>query len=354
MKLIIASVVALLSFAGLAQADVVTLTPDNFDDVVNGDTNVLVEFYAPWCGHCKNLAPEYERVGKHYKASDGVVIAKVDADAERDLGSKFGVQGFPTLKWFPKGSTDAEEFGGGRTAESIVEWINDKTGIKRRLKAEPSDVATLTDLNFAKIALDETKDVFVEFYAPWCGHCKALGPKWEKLGTVFSGEDNVVIAKVDADKYRDLGSKYDVSGFPTLKWFPKGSDKTPLPYEGARELEDLVKFTNEKAGTFRTTDGGLTAEAARVKELDAIVVGNKVDSALISKLKDAVAKLSGQKKDDGKLYVKIAQKIAEKGNDYVDSEIARLENMVSSPSVSAKKKTLFYRRKNILAAFQQE
>ena len=57
-----------------------------------------------WCGHCKNLAPEWEKLGSTFKKSDGVLIAKVDADAHRDVGTKFGVQGFPTIKWFPAGS----------------------------------------------------------------------------------------------------------------------------------------------------------------------------------------------------------------------------------------------------------
>jgi protein disulfide-isomerase A6 len=61
------------------------------------------------CGHCKRLAPAYEEVGAAFGGDDSVVIAKVDADADRTLGGRFGVKGFPTLKYFPKGSTDPEE-----------------------------------------------------------------------------------------------------------------------------------------------------------------------------------------------------------------------------------------------------
>jgi protein disulfide-isomerase A6 len=118
-----------------------------------------------------------------------VVIAKVDADAERSLGEKFDVQGFPTLKWFPKGSTKGEEFQGGRTAEAMIHFINEKagdcpapplrarspalltgliwTGLQRKLKKPVSAVVDLTSSNFDAIALDPEKDVLVEFYAPW-------------------------------------------------------------------------------------------------------------------------------------------------------------------------------------------
>ena len=61
------------------------------------------------CGHCKNLAPAYEEVGKAFESVDNVLIAKVDADSERDLGGRFGVKGFPTLKFFPKGTTEPIE-----------------------------------------------------------------------------------------------------------------------------------------------------------------------------------------------------------------------------------------------------
>lgn len=64
---------------------------------------------SPGCGHCKRLAPAYEEVGAAFDSEDSVVIGKVDADSDRDLGSRYGVKGFPTLKFFPKGSTEPEE-----------------------------------------------------------------------------------------------------------------------------------------------------------------------------------------------------------------------------------------------------
>ncbi len=123
--------------------------------------------------------------------SDGVVIAKVDADAHRALGSKFGVTGFPTIKWFPKGSSTAEDFNGDRSAAGIVKFVNGKTGLNRKIKEVPTAVTVLTPDNFDAIALDPTKDVLVEFFAPWCGHCKQLAPKYEQVAATFKGEPNV-------------------------------------------------------------------------------------------------------------------------------------------------------------------
>ena len=70
---------------------------------------LLLFFFFAGCGHCKALAPTYDQLGEAFAKADDVIIAKVDADGDKTLGSRFGVSGFPTLKYFPKGSTSAEE-----------------------------------------------------------------------------------------------------------------------------------------------------------------------------------------------------------------------------------------------------
>uniref|UniRef100_A0A0G4IFW8 Protein disulfide-isomerase n=1 Tax=Chromera velia CCMP2878 TaxID=1169474 RepID=A0A0G4IFW8_9ALVE len=111
---------------GRAEEDeaVVTLTESNFDDFIKENPEALVEFYAPWCGHCKKLAPEYEKAAKALKGK--VPLGKVDATVEKDLASKFNVRGYPTLKFFKKGKE--QEYTGGRSEETIIQWIETHTG----------------------------------------------------------------------------------------------------------------------------------------------------------------------------------------------------------------------------------
>jgi len=99
---------------------------------------------------------------------------------------------------------------------------------------------------FDEIVMDDSKDVFVEFYAPWCGHCKSLAPKWEKLGEEFvkSGESNIVIAKVDATE-NDTPAK--IRGFPTLIFYPAGQKSNPVTYSGERSHKDMVAFVRKHA-----------------------------------------------------------------------------------------------------------
>eukprot|EP00094_Tigriopus_californicus_P001124 TCALIF_01087-PA protein Name:"Similar to PDIA3 Protein disulfide-isomerase A3 (Gallus gallus)" AED:0.03 eAED:0.03 QI:0/0/0/0.66/1/1/3/0/490 len=100
--------------------------------------------------------------------------------------------------------------------------------------------------NFDELVTKSEKDVLVEFYAPWCGHCKKLTPIYDELGTKMEGE-NVEIVKMDATA-NDVPSGFDVRGFPTLFWLPK-STKKAVAYQGGRELDDFVKFIAENASS---------------------------------------------------------------------------------------------------------
>ncbi|KAK4558941.1 hypothetical protein RGQ29_008265 [Quercus rubra] len=344
-----------LSLSSIAVADdVVVLTEENFEKEVGQDRAALVEFYAPWCGHCKKLAPEYEKLGATFKKAKSVLIAKVDCDDQKSLCSKYDVSGYPTLKWFPKGSLEPKKYEGPRTTEALAEFVNTEGGTNVKIAAIPSNVVVLTSDNFGEVVLDETKDVLVEFYAPWCGHCKNLAPTYEKVATAFKLEEDVVIANVDADKYKDLGEKYGVSGFPTLKFFPKGN-KAGEEYEGGRDLEDFVAFINEKSGTSRDAKGQLTSKAGIVESLDALVkefvaASNEEKKAVFARIQEEAEKLTGSSARYGKIYSKAAKSCLEKGADYAKNEIERIQRILDK-SISPAKADEFTVKKNVLSSF---
>merc|ERR1712088_421155 len=416
------SLVCLLAVASLGLGAEVTkdegvsvLTVENFDEVIEGNEFVLVELYAPWCGHCKALAPEYAKAaGILAEKESKIVLAKLDATEEGAVAEKFEVRGYPTLKFFRNGK--ATEYGGGRTADTIVSWLEKKTGrpalavasveeatafvagkdvavigvfadqttdaakaylaaassiddipfaitssaevaaehkiegeavlllktfddgravlsegiteeavasfiakenkgkmlfvtintdeddhkrileffgiteselptfraiqlgedmakfkpdddkieaenikafvakflageLKQHLMSEeiPEDwdkepVKVLVGKNFHEVAMNAEKDVLVEFYAPWCGHCKQLVPIWDKLGEKYADHESIVIAKMDSTA-NEL-EEVKVQGFPTIKLFKKGTNEI-VDYNGDRTVEGFSNFLEE-------------------------------------------------------------------------------------------------------------
>jgi len=119
--------VFLCFFSGfqLASSIVLRLTKDSFDIAIEANPFVLVQFYAPWCGHCKQLEPEFEAAAE--ALAGRVVLAKIDATVEKDLAERFEVGGYPTLHFFK--NANAESYDGGlREASSIVEWVEAHMG----------------------------------------------------------------------------------------------------------------------------------------------------------------------------------------------------------------------------------
>lgn len=258
-------------------SSVVKLTAANFDkEVVNSNELWLVEFYAPWCGHCKNLAPEWEKAANALK---GIVkVGAIDMDAEKSFGSKYGIRGFPTIKWFGTKKANPKPYEGQRTAQALVDFAVDKVkqitsfrlsgkadsgantntnsnqntksdNKQQQKKASASsdrDVIVLTDDNFQSNVFNSKDMWLVEFYAPWCGHCKNLEPQWNIAAAELKGK--IKVAKVDATVHSKLASRYGVNGYPTIKIFPPGEKKDSLveDYNGGRESEQIVATALEK------------------------------------------------------------------------------------------------------------
>ncbi|KAJ5312900.1 hypothetical protein N7508_003730 [Penicillium antarcticum] len=475
-----------------ANANVVTLTTDTFDEFVKEHPLVLAEFYAPWCGHCKSLAPKYEEAATELKSKD-IPLVKVDCTAEEELCRTYEVDGYPTLKVF-RGADSHKPYAGARKTDAIVSYMtkqsmpavssvnednleefkaldkitiigyvasDDKTsnksfttfaesqrdnylfaasndaalakaeGVKQpsivlykdfdekkavydgkledeailewvktastplvgelgpetyskymaagiplayifaetpeerekfaeefrpiaekhrgdinivtldaklfgahagnlnlepenfpafaiqetaknakypydqtkklevkevakfiknvldgkvepSIKSEPipetqeGSVTVVVGRNYKDVVIDNEKDVLVEFYAPWCGHCKALAPKYDELAALYADvpelNEKVTIAKIDATA-NDVPDS--ITGFPTIKIYPAGAKDAPIEYAGSRTVEDLVSFIKEN-GKYQV-DG--LADGAKKPEQDGEVTSSAAKAA---------------------------------------------------------------------------
>lgn len=118
--MIFKSILVILAVLAVAQTQVVDLDDSNFTSFVEQHPYVLVQFYAPWCGHCKALVPEYEKLGELAKGKD-YVIAKVDATVAEKAASAFGVEGFPTINFIANGFPI--QYKGERNAVAMQGWL---------------------------------------------------------------------------------------------------------------------------------------------------------------------------------------------------------------------------------------
>ena len=260
---------------------VILLNGENFEkEVVQSKDIWLILFYAPWCGHCQAFSPEYEKAAKALK---GIFkIGAVDADKEKELGGKYGIRGFPTVKFFGIHKDKPVDYNSARTAESVIDFMFEKAraiaNARLNLKkssntntnnsgsqqqqqqqqqqqhktAEPGnekDVIELTDDNFDSTVFEDENMWLIAFYAPWCGHCKKLLPEWTAAATQLRG--TVKIAKVDCTTQQKLAQKYQIQGYPTIKVFAPGKgDKKVEEYNGPRETAGIVQYALDKLEKF--------------------------------------------------------------------------------------------------------
>lgn len=252
-----------------SNGDVLLLTPSNFNKHVNSDEPILVEFFAPWCGHCKSLAPEYEKLAKAMK---GVAkVAAVDAHENPSLAQPYGVQGFPTIKFFGMDRTKPLDYNGPRTAQGMSEFVlrelNKVVTARLSGKAKPSSSSSssskksesgkakakttggnmieLTEDSFNELVLQSDEPWAVEFYAPWCGHCQRLAPAWKRAASELDGQ--VKFGAVDATVHQSLAQKYGIRGYPTIKFFQAGvkAKSSPQDYNGGRTADDIIAAAKE-------------------------------------------------------------------------------------------------------------
>jgi protein disulfide-isomerase A1 len=135
----------------------------------------------------------------------------------------------------------------------VEDWENKKLKPHLKTAEEPKenngDVFVVVGKTFQKEVIDNDKDVMLLFYAPWCGHCKALHPKYEEVAKKLKEKNpKLRLAKIDATE--NEVESVSISGFPTVKFYPGNKkDKAPLDYNGDRSVDDIIKFIKANAAT---------------------------------------------------------------------------------------------------------
>lgn len=190
-------------------------------------------------------------------------------------------------------------------------------------------------------------NVFVMFYAPWCGHCTAIKPKFAKVARALRGDaSKVAVVAVDATEEEQLAEEYGIEGYPTFYLIPAGG--SPTLYNEARTTTAMVNTINDAFGTDRLANGRLTMMAGTIADLNVYVDEWVQGSLSLEEL--------GRKLPEGSYYKRVVESIAAHGKQFIVKEKVRLEKMLSSAAASVKPEQLdsMQRRYNILNVFDDE
>lgn len=206
--------------------------------------------------NAKGFAYHANRLRKVAKDSSQFVFAIADVDEyAQSLEEDYGFEGI-TSKSTVAGIKDDHTFYAlpqPYNTDRLLAFLKDfQDGkLEGRLRKPPSDseswddssVVTLTSENFKEEVFNSDADVLIDFYAPWCGHCRALKPELIKAADHFKTDKTVKIAAFDATAHT-VPQGFSVEGYPSIYYVPHGS-RQPQPYEGPREAEAIVAFLEE-------------------------------------------------------------------------------------------------------------
>ena len=242
--------------------------PENFQKYVEKDLPLAWLFVDYTNDEQGKIPAALASVAKDNKAK--VIFAKLDGNRWGEHAKTFGLaSATPGLAIedrkvrknyvFPAD----QELTAANVAKFIEQYTKGELVANVRSQEPPAEndgnVKIVVGKTYDDIVVNNDKDVFVMFHAPWCGHCKQLSPKWDEVGAFFAANPSIVIAKVDST---ENDTPVEVQGFPTLYFFPANDKANPVQYNSERSVDALVKFVKENSYNIKTK-GDIAAEAGK-------------------------------------------------------------------------------------------
>uniref|UniRef100_A0AAR2K861 DnaJ homolog subfamily C member 10 n=1 Tax=Pygocentrus nattereri TaxID=42514 RepID=A0AAR2K861_PYGNA len=200
----------------LVNPAVVTLTPDSFQQLVKRRKQAetwMVDFYAPWCGPCQALLPEWRRMAR--MLSGMINVGTVDCQKYHSFCQGENVRAYPEIRLFPQNSNRRDQY----QYDSYNGWHRDAHSLKTwALSSLPRASVDLTPEDFKRKVLEGREHWVLDFYAPWCGPCQHFAPEFEMMASVMTG--TVRAGKVDCQAHYQTCQSAGITAYPTVRFYP--------------------------------------------------------------------------------------------------------------------------------------
>lgn len=278
---------------------------EEFDSYVETNPGVLVMFYAPWCGHCKTMKPVLNKVAERLttesKEASNNKIAFVDCTKATALAQRFGVKGYPTVKYFRDGkfAWDYTE----RDEQKIVDYLKQADpkrpavsendgGQKKEPEWKDMEDSYVLHPEASQLVstLKTKKHALLFMYAPWCGACKASKPDYTRAANHYREDTRIAFVALDCTQFKETCDQYKVTGYPTILYFNFGKGNG-RPFTRSRDFAGFVGFmdsfdpvvTTTKAPSTTTTTTTTTAPKATTKTTTAKATTKKAKAKTATK-----------------------------------------------------------------------
>lgn len=355
------TILSALSVAASAVAShVVVADSSNFDDIVlNSGKTSFVKFYAEWCSHCQHMVPAWEQLAESYANNNAVQIVEIDADKSKDIGRRYNIQGYPTLKLFRADAlSDPVDYIGEREVEFFSNFLRNQIGVDGKKVDKPSKVVQIHDGNIEKLVENKNRAALIIFTNEKnCEDCDSAKEVFNELSHAFHKElDKIVIAeaKKNGDEPTDwIRELYHITEFPSMVYVDKGDINNFMVVQGF-EVNGLIQFVNEKIGTKRAVDGFLDPNAgiipSMIEPLKKFIGMNIVDrreyvSDFIEELKKVDDNIY---KNEIKYYALLVNQFIAGRNEYVEEELVRLEKEIADKTIDVPGKDVINMKINLL------
>eukprot|EP01055_Gregarina_sp_Pseudo9_P003269 Gregarina_sp_Pseudo_9__3268@NODE_344_length_3099_cov_184_964379_g324_i0_p1_GENE_NODE_344_length_3099_cov_184_964379_g324_i0NODE_344_length_3099_cov_184_964379_g324_i0_p1_ORF_typecomplete_len482_score122_75Thioredoxin/PF00085_20/5_1e30Thioredoxin/PF00085_20/35Thioredoxin/PF00085_20/1_4e24Thioredoxin_6/PF13848_6/2_3e02Thioredoxin_6/PF13848_6/1_7e07Thioredoxin_6/PF13848_6/1_5e16Thioredoxin_6/PF13848_6/5_4Thioredoxin_7/PF13899_6/3_8e08Thioredoxin_7/PF13899_6/4_6e03Thioredoxin_7/PF13899_6/2_1e08ERp29 len=220
---------------GASGGAVVALTEATFQSFIDEHSDVLVKFYAPWCGHCKDLAPVFAAAADELKTlGHEAVLAEVDATKNKDLAKEFNVKGYPTLMLFHKG--EAVPYGQGRKQSDIVNWVKRNAGPLlvevASLQEAQSKAQNSGEKRYFHAALSSKDSKEYAMYESAARVARAQGPFFVEINAALKGPATVTVYRPDEKPVSTkILSEVQMKGWVTAEAIPLIGELTERNYD---------------------------------------------------------------------------------------------------------------------------